>query len=78
MDLKLKDRLPFDRGYERIGQAVCLSLVNEGVKVAFSDINAQKGEALAEIAAREAMPFSKGGCAVSGSQRQCSEGQGPV
>ena len=53
MDLGLKDRVAFLTGAtNEIGRAVCLGLINEGAKVAFSDINVEKGEALAaEIAA---------------------------
>jgi NAD(P)-dependent dehydrogenase (short-subunit alcohol dehydrogenase family) len=48
MDLGLKDRVAFLTGAtNEIGRAVCLGLIREGVKVAFSDINVQKGEALA-------------------------------
>ena len=52
MDLGLKDRVAFLTGAtNEIGRAVCLGLVREGAKVAFSDINVEKGEALAtEIA----------------------------
>ena len=48
MDLGLKDRVAFVTGAtNEIGRAVCLGLINEGAKVAFSDINVEKGEALA-------------------------------
>jgi NAD(P)-dependent dehydrogenase (short-subunit alcohol dehydrogenase family) len=52
MDLGLKDRVAFLTGAtNEIGRAVCLGLIKEGAKVAFSDINVEKGEALAsEIA----------------------------
>jgi NAD(P)-dependent dehydrogenase (short-subunit alcohol dehydrogenase family) len=52
MDLGLKDRVAFLTGAtNEMGRAVCLGLVNEGAKVAFSDINLEKGEAMAtEIA----------------------------
>jgi NAD(P)-dependent dehydrogenase (short-subunit alcohol dehydrogenase family) len=52
MDLGLKDRIAFLTGAtNEIGRAVCLGLIREGAKVAFSDINVEKGEALAsEIA----------------------------
>jgi NAD(P)-dependent dehydrogenase (short-subunit alcohol dehydrogenase family) len=52
MDLRLKDRVAFLTGAtNEIGRAVCLELVNEGAKIAFSDINVEKGEDLAhEIA----------------------------
>jgi NAD(P)-dependent dehydrogenase (short-subunit alcohol dehydrogenase family) len=52
MDLGLKDRVAFLTGAtNEIGRAVCLGLIREGAKVAFSDINVEKGEALAtEIA----------------------------
>ncbi len=48
MDLGLKDRVAFVTGAtNEIGRAVCLGLINEGAKVAFSDINVEKGETLA-------------------------------
>ena len=48
MDLGLKDRVAFLTGAtNEIGRAVCLDLVKEGAKVAFSDINVEKGEAMA-------------------------------
>lgn len=53
MDLGLKDRVAFLTGAtNEIGRTVCLGLVGEGAKVAFSDINVEKGKAMAtEIAA---------------------------
>ena len=52
MDLGLKDRVAFLTGAtNEIGRAVCLGLLREGAKVAFCDINVEKGEAMAtEIA----------------------------
>lgn len=48
MDLRLKDRVAFLTGAtNEIGRAVCLSLVKEGAKIVFSDINIKKGEELA-------------------------------
>jgi NAD(P)-dependent dehydrogenase (short-subunit alcohol dehydrogenase family) len=48
MDLGLKARVAFITGAtNEIGRAVCLGLVKEGAKVAFSDINVEKGEAMA-------------------------------
>jgi len=49
MDLKLKDKVAFITGAtNEIGREVCLNLVREGAKFLFSDINTQKGEALAK------------------------------
>lgn len=52
MDLGLKDKVAFLAGAtNEIGRAVCFGLASEGAKVAFSDINVEKGEAMAtEIA----------------------------
>lgn len=48
MDLGLKGKVAFVTGAtNEIGRAVCLGLIKEGAKVAFSDINVEKGEALA-------------------------------
>ncbi|MGD8229482.1 MAG: SDR family oxidoreductase [Desulfobacteraceae bacterium] len=49
MDLKLKDRVAFLTGAtNEIGWEVCHSLVREGVKLHFSDVNVEKGEALSK------------------------------
>ena len=57
MDLGLKDRVAFVTGAtNEIGRAVCLGLIREGAKVAFSDINVEKGEqvvAAAKVAEKD-------------------------
>jgi NAD(P)-dependent dehydrogenase (short-subunit alcohol dehydrogenase family) len=48
MDLGLKGKVAFVTGAtNEIGRAVCLGLIREGARVAFSDINVEKGETLA-------------------------------
>ena len=72
MDLRLRDRVALLMGAtNEIGQAVCYGPVNEGAKAAFSDINQEKGQALATEIARA------GGDAIflRTDVRECREGK---